>query len=68
KIFKFKKVISTTFNYKNGKILSIKDDTYGNLKLNFVKKEKDIKYRYYNDDSFSEDKLKNVMDEIIIVK
>ena len=66
KLFGFKEVISTEFNYKNGRIQNIKHDTYGSLKINFVQK-KSQKMIYYTDDLQSEKSLINIMDRIIEV-
>lgn len=66
KLFGFKEVISTEFNYKNGRIQNIKTDTYGSLKINFVEK-KPQEMIYYTDDLQSEKSLIGMMDQIIEV-
>ncbi|MDT0675845.1 HAD family hydrolase [Autumnicola musiva] len=65
-LFGFKKLISTEFFYKNGKIESIKQDTYGNLKIKYISKESE-RMIYYTDDLRSEKSLISIMDEILEV-
>jgi len=65
-LFNFKKIISTSFNYKNDKITGIKNDTYGNLKIDYIQVSHKRKV-YYTDDLHSERALVDVMDEIIEV-
>ncbi|MDT0686049.1 HAD family hydrolase [Autumnicola psychrophila] len=65
-IFGFKQIISTTFNYNGDRIKGIKQDTYGNLKINFVNESTSRKV-YYTDDLKSEQDLIKFMDEIIEV-
>lgn len=68
RIFGFEKVICTTFNCKNDYIVGIKDDTFGNFKLGYVNKKNNDYFTYYTDDIKSENELKKIMDNIILVK
>jgi len=62
------RLICTEFRYSRGKIIGIKKDTYGNLKLDFIRKKKGDYYSYYTDDLESEKRLTKVMDKIVVVR
>ena len=66
-IFNFRKIICTTFRYKNGKIKGINKDTYGNLKMGHIIKRKNDYFIYYNDDINTENELEKIMDEINLI-
>lgn len=68
KVFGINNVISTEFKCKNGRIIGIKNDTFGNLKLNYVKKNNGDKLTYYSDSLRTENELIKIMDNFILVK
>jgi len=61
-------VICTGFEYELGRITGVKNDTFGNLKKDFIVHEKGQKTVYYTDDIKSESELEKIMDKIIIVQ
>ena len=66
KIFCIKNIICTEFLYNENKIIGIKKDTFGNLKVNYFKKDTNLKYRYFTDDIKTEKDICNVMDNVIL--